>query len=232
METVETFKPEIVSEVTFAYICTQIMEIKERIIKRSEELFMRYGIRSVTMDDIARDLGVSKKTLYAYFDNKTDLVRQIIKVHMNDEHCSLKDITSEARDAVDEILNISKFVIAKLRNYSPNTIYDLKKYYRECWVEMEAAQRRFVYAVIKNNISRGVSEALYRPSINPDIIAKLFVGKTTLVVDEDLFPLEQYNKQKLFQEYITYHIHGIASEEGLKALEAYQIKEKQNAQNS
>lgn len=195
------------------------MDIKQQIITKARALFMRYGIKSVTMDDIARDLGISKKTLYQYVDNKTDLIEQIFLQKIEDEKQAMADILLEATDAIDEILKIARFVIRELRMLSPTTVYDLQKYYRNTWKEMEALHQRFVYTLIRENMERGMKQGIYRQEMNPDIVAKLYVGKTTLVVDEVLFPIGQYNMELLFKEYILYHIHGIASPKGLQLLE-------------
>jgi len=179
---------------------------------------MRYGIKSITMDDIARELGISKKTLYQYVENKSDLIGQIFQQKISLEKQCMAEIHREATDAVDEILRIARYVIQELRQLSPTTMYDLRKYYRNTWRQMEALQQKYVYKLIRENLERGQAEGLYRSNLDVDIVAKLYVAKTSMVVDEDLFPSRQYNIEKLFEEYIMYHIHGIASAKGLALL--------------
>ncbi|MEL6863808.1 MAG: TetR/AcrR family transcriptional regulator [Bacteroidota bacterium] len=197
------------------------MKERQRILLQAENMFLRYGIKSVTMDDIARDLGISKKTLYQYVSNKADLIQKIFDQHVEMEKQVIDEVTNQSKDAIDEILNIAKTVIQMLRGMSPNTIYDLRKYYRDIWMMMEALHQKYIYQVIKTNLERGKKEGLYREDLHADIVAKLYVAKNSLVVDEELFPLREYNKEKLFSEYINYHIHGIASAKGLKLLEKY-----------
>lgn len=179
---------------------------------------MRYGIKSVTMDDIAREMGISKKTLYQYVENKSDLIGQIFQEKIKNEKQCMADIREAATDAVDEILRIARYVIQELRQMSPTVMYDLRKYYRDTWRQMEALHQRHIYQLIRENLERGQAEGLYRENIDVDIIAKLYVAKTPLVVDEDIFPTREYNVEKLFEEYMMYHIHGIASAEGLALL--------------
>lgn len=198
------------------------MEIKQQILEKSEELFMRYGIKSVTMDDLARELGVSKKTLYQYVENKSDLIEQIFQNRVAQEKKDMAAIRETSTDAVEEILRIADYVIAKLRQLSPTTMYDLQKYYRNTWCQMDALHQRHVYKLIRDNIERGMEQGVYRSSLDPDIIAKLYVGKTSLVADEELFPLREYDIEALFKQYISYHINGIASPKGLKLLEQHQ----------
>lgn len=187
---------------------------------------MRYGIKSVTMDDIARELGMSKKTLYQYVENKTDLIEQIFHQHIEEEKKVIECIRSSSADAVDEILKIARYVVEQLRDLSPNTVYDLQKYYPKTWKQMDALHQRHVYAIIKENLERGIRQGAYRSNLNPDIIAKLHVGKTSLVADEEMFPAREYDIKTLYWEYINYHIHGVASIEGQHLLEKYKAAEK------
>ncbi len=203
------------------------MDQKTQILTNSELLFRRYGIKSVTMDDIARHQGISKKTLYLYVDSKTDLIDKITQNHISREVEEMAEIRNKSKDAIDEILNIAKYGIQQLRNLSPTVVYDLKKYYRESWSKFETLHKTFIYTLIKENIDQGRKEGFYREGINPDIIAKLYVGKTMIVVDEELFPLKDYNREQLFKEYMLYHIHGIASDKGLALLEKHMNERQQ-----
>ena len=103
--------------------------MKEKIIQKAAEMFITLGFKSVTMDDIARELGISKKTLYQYVENKNDLIGQIFQERIKNEKQCMADIREEATDAVDEILRIARYVIQELRQMSPTTMYDLRKYY-------------------------------------------------------------------------------------------------------
>ncbi|MFT4664873.1 MAG: AcrR family transcriptional regulator [Polaribacter sp.] len=200
------------------------MGTKKKILLAIEQLFMKYGIKSVTMDDIARSLGMSKKTLYQYVDNKANLIHKVMEQHIETELEAMAQIRSESKDAIDEMLGISKHVTQMLREMSPTTVYDMHKYYRKTWDMVEAFHQEHIYEFIKINLEKGVKEGLYRKDFDPDIIAKFYVAKTLLVVDEEIFPLRNYNKEKLFNAFLEYHIHGVASAKGLKKLEQYLSK--------
>jgi len=195
--------------------------LDNRILIKAESLFLRYGIKSVSMDDIARELGISKKTLYQSVENKKDLLMQVIQAHVTAELEAMTTIQTEAADAIDEMLRVTQYVLPTLRQMSPTVVYDMQKYYQEVWQLIEAYHNEHIFSMIKTNLQRGISEGVYRDDFNADIVAKLYVGKTMLVVDEDLFPLKNYNKENLFKEYIKYHIRGIASAKGLKLLEKH-----------
>ncbi len=194
------------------------MDQVSTILASAEKLFMRYGIRSVSMDDIAKELGMSKKTLYQYVENKGDLIESIFENRIDSEKCDMADIIAGAEDAVQEMVQIGNYVIEKLRQLSPNIMFDLQKYYPGTWKKMESLQLKHVYSLIYKNILRGKEEGVYRSNIDPDIVAKLYVAKTSMVVDQDLFPVHQYNMEKLFRQYISYHLHGILSSRGLELM--------------
>lgn len=194
---------------------------RANILEKVHELFMKYGLKSVSMDDISRRLGISKKTLYQCVENKRDLIKEVFQKHINEEEAAISEIVANSKDAVDEMIEIARFVTALLREVSPTTLYDMQKYYGDIWGMMEALHQDHIYTVIKTNLDRGIIEGLYRKDLNTDIIAKLYVGKTLLIVDEDVFPLKDYNKEKLYLEYVHYHLHGIALPKGLKLFEKY-----------
>ena len=195
---------------------------REEILTRTKELYMRYGIKSVTMDDVARELGISKKTLYQFVQNKEDLIKSIIEYYISNETECMQEISEGAADPIDQILTIARHAISMLRQMNPKTMYDLKKYYHQYFRMMDAFHLDFVYHKIKQNLLDGMQAGLYRKELDADIIAKLYVGKTMLLTDEDMFPAKDYNRDALFAEYIKYHLHGILSDQGLKKLKSYQ----------
>jgi len=195
------------------------MTQEQEILNKSEALFMKYGIKSITMDDLARQLGISKKTIYQYFENKKDLVNKVMVAHMEREMEDTGVIVQNADNAIDEMLKIARYVIAQLRKLSPTALYDIKKYYRKEWALFEQFNATYIFQCILTNLERGQKEGLYRTDLNKDIIAKLYVGKTNIVVDEDLFPLAEYKRDELYNEFIHYHIRGIASPKGLEVFE-------------
>lgn len=192
------------------------MDTATQIFQQAEDLFMRYGLKSVTMDDIARKLGMSKKTLYQYVENKQDLIAKTIVASIEEEKIMMAAARATSEDSIEEMLKIARFAIQQLRKLSPTLVYDLQKYYRNIWQLVHKLHREHGQQIIKENIERGKAQGIYRSDVNADILAKMYVMGTFAVVDEELFPLKNYNKEKLFIEFIKYHIHGIASEKGLE----------------
>lgn len=200
------------------------MEIKNKILQKAEELFMQYGIKSITMDEVARRLGISKKTLYKYVDNKADLIAKVIGVYIEREKEIMLEITSRGLDAIEEMMQISRHIYGQLQRMNPAAVFDLQKYYYDSWELIHALQDEFTYNMIKANIEKGMREGVYRQSINADIIARFYVGNAHAMVNKNLFSVLKYDMAKLHSAFIEYHLHGIASEHGLKVLKQHNNK--------
>lgn len=186
--------------------------------QRASELFLRNGIKSVTMDDVARELGISKKTLYLFVESKEDLVNKVLELHFQDEKSQCAEIYSRAADAVDEMFLVIENNAQALKQMKTNIVYDLQKYYREAWEKVIHYHYGFMYGVVRDNLVRGMHEGLYRPDIHVDILAKLHIAASFQLFDEQLFPQEKYPKTTLFKEFLMHFLYGIASEKGLTAI--------------
>jgi len=159
---------------------------------------------------------VSKKTLYQLVANKADLVEQIVLMHIAEEKALMEEVRANSGDAVEEMIQIARYAIQQLRKLSPTLAYDLQKYYKDIWQLIQNLHSVHVHSLIKDNIERGIQQGVYRADLNEDIIAKIYVLGTLAVVDETAFPQKDYNKERLFIEFIKYHIQGITSETLLK----------------
>ena len=197
------------------------MNNQQKLVETAADLFLRYGVKSISMDDISRELGISKKTLYQFVENKRDLVHQVMTAHLDSERCMMDDIRSEARDAVEEMVLIARYVLSIFKQLSPGTMYDLKKYYRKVWDEWEGFHKEHIFTKIKDNLTNGLSQGLYRESINPDVVARLYVAKAAVIKDEELFPPHQFKREDLFLQYVHYHMYGILSEKGRAKFNEY-----------
>ena len=195
------------------------MEPKQQIVTKARALFMRYGIKSVSMDDLARELGMSKKTVYQYVENKADLIQKVFEDHLEEEKQMLAEYRSEASNAIDEMLQIARHMIRVLRTYSVTVMYDLQKYYRSTWQLLSNVHEQHFFRVIKDNLDRGIAEGMYRQDMNPDIVARLYISKSSSAADQECFPLTDYPVEELFIELMNYHLHGIVSQKGRETME-------------
>jgi AcrR family transcriptional regulator len=204
------------------------MEFRSKLFSKALELFVRYGIKSVTMDDLAAALGVSKKTIYTEVTNKEELIDQVIAHFLTNEMCAFSEIFTQSKDAIEELLFTARHVTQTLELVSPILIYDLKKYFSVQWEQVERSNVDHIYQVISNNIIRGRKEGLYKDDFDTDIVTRMYVGKALLLTEEKLFPSEKYDKKLVVNEMIRYHIRSIATEQGLKALSIYLNQQKDN----
>ena len=203
-----------------AELCNHSM-VREQLIEKSAELFMRYGIRSVSMDDIARELGISKKTLYQQVENKSDLIRQIFMERSTEEREEIRRMRQGSADAIEELILVAKFMISRLRLISPTSRYDLEKYYQDIHVEVNQLHMTCFVQFIQENLERGIREGLYRTNIEVAVVAKLFVSMAIKLGHNEYFAIRDYKLENLVQQLFLYHIHGVASEKGLELVASY-----------
>ncbi|MDH3648366.1 MAG: TetR/AcrR family transcriptional regulator [Saprospiraceae bacterium] len=183
---------------------------------------MRFGIKSVSMDDISRSLGISKKTLYQMTPSKEHLVGKILNNYLCEEKDQVADLKALAEDSIHEIVLIANHVTEMLKKLSPNTLYDLRKYYADHWQKMEAERHSMIYADIKHNLDEGIQQGLYRDDLDTDLLSTLYVRMATFIMDEKIVLSESGKKVKLYKEFIKYHIRGIATAHGIRLLNKYE----------
>lgn len=182
---------------------------------------MRIGIRSVSMDDIARELGVSKKTLYQMVANKHELVNLVLEDDTCNDIAVLKENRLNSADAIDEFLRNSRYFIRQMRQVSPTALHDLRKYYPELFHgQIKNHQSEFQRSV-SVNLERGMEEGLYRDDIDVDVIASLYVGMTMMVIDRGEFPAHDRPLSDIMRQHSTYHFNGIVNRFGRERLEHY-----------
>ena len=200
------------------------MEDLQKILDAAEQLFRLYGIRSVTMDDIARELGMSKKTIYASIENKDDLVERMVIRHIRQEKEGVALIQAQATNALEEMWEISRMVRRQIHDINPSLIFDLQRYHRSAWAHFEKFQQEFIFALTLHNLERGQQEALYRAEINPDFIARIHTACMPIFTNLEMFPREHYPPEVLHREYLNYHIQAIATAKGLALWQAFQAQ--------
>lgn len=200
--------------------CINFMnEELKNILFRVRDLYMRYGVKSVTMDDVAHELGISKKTLYQHVVDKNDLVLKVFELEIDDSCTQFECSFIEESNAIEQLFDVHKWVIKRMKEYSPVSDYDLKKYYPDLYRKLQRVRRERMYNFIKYNLQKGKDEGLYRSDLDVEIIAKIHVSRIQNTFDSDLFSNEEKTSFKVFFEFFVYHIRGIASEKGIKLLE-------------
>ncbi|TVZ58528.1 TetR family transcriptional regulator [Flavobacteriaceae bacterium MAR_2010_105] len=192
--------------------------MREKIIQQSADLFLSYGFKSVTMDDIAENMGMSKKTIYQHFENKTKLVEattmhlfEIIS-HGIDCICALE------KNPIEEIYDIKHFVMEHLKDEKSSPQYQLQKYYPKIFKTLKKKQFDVMQVCVTDNLERGIELGLYRSSINVDFISRIYFNGMVSLKDNDLFPLKNFSMNTLMDHFLEYHLRGICTEKGITIL--------------
>ncbi len=185
---------------------------------------MKYGIKSITMDDVARELSISKKTLYQFVTDKDDLVGKFIENEIQLRQEQIFKCFRIGLNAVEELFEISIFINKILHDQNPATDHDLKKYYPHHYQKIVKTRREGIYNYILLNLKKGKEEGLYREDLNEEIIAKLYLSRSENIHIDNIFTVEEFTSIKLFIELLKYHVRGIATGKGISVLEK-RIKE-------
>jgi AcrR family transcriptional regulator len=193
--------------------------MRDKILHNAADMFLNLGFKSVTMDDIARTSGVSKKTIYAHFSNKTDLVEAVTNYLFDTVCCGIDLIHEQQQNPIIELFEIKKFVMQHLKDEKSSPQYQLQKYYPKIFASLKTRQFEVMQESIKENLSRGIQQDLYRDTIEVDFIARIYFHGMIGIKDKDLFPLHNYSMSTLMNYYLEYHLRGICTEKGTQELE-------------
>jgi len=192
----------------------------QEIIQKIADIYLRYGIKSITMDDLARELGISKKTLYLHFNDKKDVVKKVIHHLIRIQKCGISEvINNTGANAIDKLLMMTRFFAEHLKNSNAALSYDLQKYYPDVWDEVVEFKREEIYKHIIDNIETGIREGLYRDDMNYEIIARAYVSRMEMYQTDLWEPLDKYSLTDVFRTLFIYHIRGISNAKGMKYLE-------------
>ena len=216
----ETF---IVFKVSLLYVCTIIM--REKILNTSNELFLTLGFKSVTMDDIASKMGISKKTIYTYFTTKNDLVHDCVMDTFNQISEGIDLICEIGNDPIVQLFAIKNFVLNHLKSEKSSPLFQLKKYYPAFFYELQRKQFEVMEEYIHENLRKGIAINLFRKKLDVDFITRIYFSGITMIKDIELFPKGINNMKELQSDYLEYHIRAIATEKGLIILDNILKKE-------
>lgn len=193
----------------------KFMSDKQQILERILTMFMRYGIRSMTMDDIARELGVSKKTLYKDFQDKKDLISQVIDFDLARNKHSLEQVRQPGIKAIEEMYLLSCRLHQIRSRYSATFYYDLKKYFPDIYQNWLDTKRSTIFSLISQNLERGKEEGVYRSELKHKIIGKLYVAKMEMLESSDHIDVHESLSNDFIKEIFFYHLHSICNQSGL-----------------
>lgn len=193
--------------------------MKEKILEKATEMFLNIGFKSVTMDDISNELGISKKTIYTHFKNKNKLVEESsfsLFSHLCD---GINTICNNKLNSINELFEIKAYVMKNLKNEKSSPQYQLQKFFPEVHLKMKKKHFEVMRGCVDENIERGIKEGLFRKNINPDFITRIYFAGMHNIKDEEIFPSSDFERNKLTTTYLDYHIRAIATTKGIQVLE-------------
>ena len=200
------------------------MENKERILQKATDLFMRYGIRSITMDEIAAQLGISKKTIYQFFTDKDEIVEAVVNEECKKNELECVGFRDSSENAVHEIFIAVRETEEMLSAMNPLIMYDLEKHHPKSFKKLKDFKYQFLYKQIKENLQRGIDEELYRAEIDIDIVAKHRIESSFMGFNQDVFPHKHYKMSDVLFEIAYLFLYSVTTLKGRKMIEKYMQK--------
>jgi AcrR family transcriptional regulator len=199
----------------------QDIRTKEKILRGAEELFMKYGVRSVAMDDIARHLSVSKKTIYQYFADKDEVVTQVASRHLGQNEAEFNAIAAVSKNALEELMRISVCMKRNMQSMNPVVLFDLKKYHGKAWEVWTDHKNKSIRESVIRNIRQGIEEGLFRSNLNAEIVAAMRIEMIQFVFDPSVFPSDRFSMVDVHLQVLDHFMYGLLTDKGRKLYEKY-----------
>jgi TetR/AcrR family transcriptional regulator, cholesterol catabolism regulator len=188
--------------------------VKDRIITEAFNLFWRYGIKSVTMDDIARELGISKRTIYQHFPDKNAIVTMVISRELNSQTCQFDEIEETNSNPVDQMIQLSAHMRLMLSSMNPSLMFDLRKYHPEAWKLFTDYKKQYVIQSVRDNLVLGIELGLYRDDIDIEVLSRLRIEQIEMAFDPALFPFGEFEMIHVQLQFINHFLRGILTPKG------------------
>lgn len=191
-----------------------LVDTKQKILDAAHKLFHKFGIRSVTMDDVARDLGISKKTIYQFFQDKDEIVTLGTRMHIEREIREFEQLASSSKDSLDELFKVSQMLRKNLTGLNPSLLFDMQKYHSKSWDLWLDYKNNFIKNFIVKTIDRGKIEGHFRADIDAEILARFRVEQVEMTFDDNIFPHDQFNFIDVQMALFDHFVHGLLTVKG------------------
>lgn len=201
---------------------------EDRILDGAIELFYKHGLKSITMDDVAKQLGMSKKTIYKFFRDKEEMVMKCCDRDLHDRDCIFREITGSSTDAIGELMEMMKHMAGMFSRMNPNLFYDMQKYHPAVWKLFRDFKEKNILRMVEDNLRKGISQGLYRRDINIPVIARLRIEEVEMGMNPELFPAQQFRLSDVQMALFDHFMHGITTLKGHRLINKYkQITEEE-----
>ncbi|HEY9002653.1 MAG TPA: TetR/AcrR family transcriptional regulator [Mucilaginibacter sp.] len=197
------------------------MSQTDRIILGGEELFLKAGIKSVTMDDIAKHLGMSKKTIYQFFRDKNELVIALVQKKLKEDEDQMEEIINKSGNVIEGMINMMKCSEDIFSRINPIVIHDLQKYHPDAWKQFQNFKSGVIVQTLEELLKKGIEQGYIRADIDVKIIARMRMIQVEMGFNTDIFPHSEFNVWKVQQQFHEHFNYGICTLEGYKLLNEY-----------
>jgi|688.fasta_scaffold193787_2 AcrR family transcriptional regulator len=201
-------------------------EVRNKIISTAEVLFLKFGFKRVTMDDISNELGMSKKTIYQFFSDKNNLVSETVLRHISMEKNACDCLLHQQENPVAFMLAITDTFGDLKKQINPSVLYDLKKYFKESWDILNKFRVEFIFNQILQNLKEGRDKGFYHSNFDEVLIARFYIHLVDFMINPENYALEKFDFKTIHSEMMKYHLRAICTEKGLKYLEGSPIYQK------
>jgi AcrR family transcriptional regulator len=197
------------------------MDNKEKIMATATELFFRFGIKRITMDDIAREMGVSKKTLYLVFRDKDEMVDLLMEEQIRLNTTCMDEICNEAKDPIAEVMDSSAYMSQVFSKINPVFFYDMKRFYPNSWERFQQFKDKNMIRILESNLRRGIELGIYRSDLNVQMMARYRVVQFDMALDPGVFPSDKMNLAEIQVFLLDHFLHGITTLKGHRLINKY-----------
>lgn len=218
LETLDMKKVSIV----LCIIISLKLDTQQHILLQTDLLFSQYGIKSITMDDIAKHLGMSKKTIYQHFDDKNDLVLKLMRNKMDTQCCVMDGCTHQADNAIHELFLAIVNMMDMLSKINPVMIHDIQKFYPEAWAHFKNFRENFLLQKTRDNLKWGIKEGYFRPDLDVEILSRLRVEQIEISLNQSIFPVQQFSLPQVAKQLTLHFIYGICTPKGFELIKQYE----------
>lgn len=216
-----------VNVISFLSFAPSTDTMQTKILLKARDLMLQSGLRQVTMDDLAHQLGISKKTIYQYYKDKVDLVKAVVNLELKDHELTCKDCKSKAENAIHEMFLLMENMKAMTQTMNPNSMMELEKHFSDAFDMIKNHKDEFLFSLIKQNLMKGIEEGCYRKDLDIDIISKFRLETVFIPFNLRLFPLNKFNSIEVHTQLMEHFVYGLMTVKGHELMDQYKKLSKQ-----
>lgn len=198
--------------------------MKNQILEKASEMFLNFGFKSVTMDDIAMQMGISKKTIYAHFKNKPRLIETTTMSMFDFISNGIGCICELKKNPIEELFSIKEFIHKNLKDEKSSSHFQLQKYYPNIFHSLKLKQLELMQSCVTTNLDRGIEMGLFRKDLDLNFTSRIYFNGVIGIKDEETFPPDEFTREYLTHTFLVYHIRAISTKKGIEVLEKLQLK--------